>query len=117
MRTLALLLAGAFLVAAQESKPLPGSADCLNCHDTGKRVGRREAGVPPAFDAAALRASPHAELECRNCHADLEKVTDFPHPEKLKPVDCGSCHTDEKAQYAASLHGQAAAKGDSLAPG
>jgi cytochrome b subunit of formate dehydrogenase/uncharacterized protein with PIN domain len=118
VRVLALAGAGllAATLAAQESKPLPGSADCLNCHETGRRVGRREAGVPPAFDAAALRASPHAELECRNCHADLEKVVEFPHPEKLKPVDCGSCHPDEQTQYASSLHGQAAAKGDSLAP-
>ena len=85
----ALLLAGAGLLAAtlaaQESKPMPGSKDCLDCHDAGRRTGRREAGVPPAFDAAALRASPHAELECRNCHADLEKAA-FPHPEKLKQI-------------------------------
>ena len=116
----ALLCAGAALAAAtlagQESQPLPGSKDCLDCHDTGRRTGRREAGVPPAFDAAALRASPHAELECRTCHADLANVKEFPHPEKLKPVDCGACHTDEQAQYAASLHGRAAARGDKLAP-
>ena len=116
-----LLLAGTGLLAtrlaAQEPKPLPGSEDCLGCHETGKRVGKREPGMPPPFDAAALRASPHAELDCRNCHADLEKVTDFPHPEKLKPVDCGGCHTDEQAQYAASHHGKLAAKGDALAPG
>jgi hypothetical protein len=115
----ALLLAGLSLlvatVAAQESKPLPGSKDCLDCHDTGRRTERREAGVPPAFDAAALRASPHADLECRSCHADLEKAA-FPHPEKLKPVDCGSCHSDEQTQYAASLHGRATARGDRLAP-
>jgi hypothetical protein len=48
--------------------------------------------MPPAFDAAALRASPHAELECRACHADLAAVKDFPRPDKLKPVECGSCH-------------------------
>jgi hypothetical protein len=58
-------------LAAQEPKPLPGSEDCLNCHDSGRSTGRREAGMPPAFDAAALRGSPHAELECKACHADL----------------------------------------------
>ncbi len=117
----ALLCAGAALAAAtlagQESQPLPGSKECLDCHDTGRRTGRREAGVPPAFDAASLRASPHAELECRSCHADLANVKEFPHPEKLAPVDCGGCHTEERAQYAASLHGRATARGDKLAPG
>jgi cytochrome b subunit of formate dehydrogenase/uncharacterized protein with PIN domain len=112
--TAAALLATA--LAAQEPKPLPGSEDCLNCHDPGRSTGRREAGMPPAFDAAALRASPHAGLECRACHADLAEVKEFPHPEKLKPVECGSCHTDEQAQFANSLHGRAVARGDNLAP-
>ena len=67
----ALLAAG---LAAQEPKPLPGSEECLNCHDSGRSTGKREAGMPPAFDAAALRASPHAEVECKACHADLAEV-------------------------------------------
>jgi len=104
-------------LGGQQSQPLPGSKECLDCHDTGKRTGRREAGVPPAFDAASLRASPHAEVECKSCHADLANVKEFPHPEKLAPVDCGGCHTEEQAQYAASLHGRAKARGDKLAPG
>ena len=119
----ALLCFGAALAVAvvaaqekQESKPLPGSKECLDCHDTGRRTGRREAGTPPPFDAAALRGSPHAELECKSCHADLAQLKEFPHPDKLKPVDCGSCHADEQTQYAASLHGKATARGDKLAP-
>jgi len=100
--------------AKQEAKPLPGSKACLDCHDTGKRTGKREAGVPPPFDAASLRASPHADQECSSCHADLGK--ELPHPEKMKPVDCGSCHPDEQEKYTASLHGQAVARGDKLAP-
>ncbi len=116
----ALICAAAVLLAAalsgQEPKPLPGSGECVNCHDTGRSSARRQAGVPPAFDAAALRGSPHAELECSACHADLAGVKEFPHSEKLKPVDCGSCHSDEQAKYASSLHGQATARGDKLAP-
>jgi len=96
----------------QQAKPHPGSEECLGCHDAGPRTGKREPGVPPGFNAAALRASPHASVECASCHADLAKK-EFPHPEKLAKVDCGGCHPDEQAQYAESLHG----KGDKLAPG
>ncbi len=105
------------LIAAQpqKPKPLPGSAPCADCHDSGRR-GKREAGVPPNFDAAALQASPHAALECTACHADLEKK-ELPHADKLKKVDCGSCHPDQQSQYEVSLHGKAAARGDRQAPG
>jgi cytochrome b subunit of formate dehydrogenase len=112
------LVAGGMLAAAalaQPPKPLPGSEECLACHDTGPRAGKREKGTPPPIDAAALRASPHAELECAACHSELAKK-EFPHPEKLARVDCGGCHSDEQTQYAASLHGRATARGDRLAP-
>jgi cytochrome b subunit of formate dehydrogenase len=114
-----LLVAAGLLAAAlpgQQSKPLPGSDDCLGCHETGPRVGKRQAGVPPPFNAAALRASPHADLECAACHTQLAKK-EFPHPEKLAKVECGACHPDEQTQYTASLHGKASARGDSTAPG
>jgi cytochrome b subunit of formate dehydrogenase len=100
---------------AQEQKALPGSEDCSGCHDAGRRTGRREAGVPPPFDAGALRVSPHAELECTSCHADLA-AKEFPHAEKLAKVDCGACHADQQSQYAESLHGRAARRGDTMAP-
>jgi cytochrome b subunit of formate dehydrogenase len=114
------ILACALLVAegaqAQHPAPLPGSEDCAACHDSGRRTSKREAGVPPPFDATALRASPHASLECRSCHSDLQGK-EFPHSEKLTSVDCGSCHPDQQSQYSESLHGRAAKHGDRLAPG
>jgi cytochrome b subunit of formate dehydrogenase len=111
------ILFGAICVRPQQKQtPPPGSAECVACHDAGRRTGKREAGVPPAFDAAALRASPHAGLECANCHADLADKKDFPHAEKLALVDCASCHSDEQKQYDQSLHGTAAKRGDRSAP-
>jgi cytochrome b subunit of formate dehydrogenase len=113
-----LALAGGMLaiaVLAQQPKALPGADECGACHDSGRRTGKREKGTPPPFDAAALRASPHAALECTSCHTELAKK-EFPHAEKVAPVDCGACHADEQKQYAASLHGRAAARGDRLAP-
>ena len=111
------ILFGAICVRPQQQQtPLPGSTECVACHDAGRPTGKREAGVPPAFNAAALRASPHAGLECTNCHADLAAKKDFPHAEKLARVDCGSCHSDEQKQYDQSLHGTAAKRGDRTAP-
>jgi len=72
--------------------------------------------MPPNFDAAALRASPHAGLECTTCHADLAAKKEFPHAEKLARVDCGGCHSDEQSQYDQSLHGISLKRGDRAAP-
>ena len=85
------------------------------CHSSGRPSGPRGPEHPPGFDAAALRASPHAQLECIACHADLEGK-EFPHAASLKPVDCSSCHAAEAKQYSESLHGQARARGERLAP-
>ncbi|HEV2352198.1 MAG TPA: cytochrome c3 family protein [Terriglobia bacterium] len=101
-------------LGVEKPKPLPGSEPCLGCHPTGRRTGARQPGVPPPFNEAVLRASPHADLECTNCHAGVGR--DFPHAEKQPPVDCGTCHADEQKQYAESLHGRAARRGDALAP-
>src|ERR1035441_3186288 len=89
------------------------SEDCAGCHDAGPRLGKRQAGVPPGFNAAALKASPHATLDCVACHSDIKEV---PHPEKLARVDCALCHSDEGSQYAGSTHGKKAAQNDPYAP-
>src|ERR1017187_2780755 len=90
------------------------SDDCAGCHDVGPRTGKRQAGVPPGFHAAALKASPHAALECVACHSDIKEV---PPADKMARVDGGACHTEEQSQYAASVHGKKAAQNDALAPG
>jgi len=100
---------------AQKTKTLPGGEECAVCHEAGRRTGKRQPGVPPPFDAAGLTSSPHAALECKSCHAAL-KGQELPHPEKLAPVDCGTCHGAEQAQYADSVHGKAAKTADPLAP-
>ena len=91
----------------------PRAEDCAGCHDSGPRIGKRQPGVPPGFHAAALKASPHAALECVACHSAIKEV---PHPEKVAPVDCGPCHSDEQSQYTGSVHGKKAAQNDPYAP-
>jgi cytochrome b subunit of formate dehydrogenase len=104
----------AWAAPAREQAPLPGSDACTACHAAGRPV-KRVPGEPPNLDVAALRASPHGGLECVACHKDVNPE-DLPHPEKLKRVDCGACHASEKKQHDESLHGQAAARGEKLAP-
>jgi predicted CXXCH cytochrome family protein len=99
--------------AAPQAAQAPSNDDCAACHEPGARVGKRKAGEAPPFHAAALKASPHAALGCVSCHSDIK---DVPHPEKLASVQCGSCHTEEQSQFAASVHGRKAAAGDASAP-
>ncbi|HEX9186344.1 MAG TPA: hypothetical protein VGB87_04685, partial [Vicinamibacteria bacterium] len=115
----AALLAGAAL-AALGLAPGPArgqaSADCQACHGekdfTTERRGRT---VSLHVPDKAFAASVHGGLECVGCHADLAGK-DLPHEAPLQKVDCGACHEEETRQHAASLHGKAMKRGDSLAP-
>lgn len=92
------------------------NGDCIDCHGDRRLTGRKGGREVLMFvDATRFSASMHGKLECVNCHADLEGK-ELPHDEDLKQVDCGSCHDAEQQQHAESLHGQALAKGDPLAP-
>ena len=91
--------------------------DCLACHDdeelTKERDGRE---VSLYIDLDKYQKSIHRDLECIDCHNDLDGFEDFPHEETLKPVDCGFCHDEIAEIYSASLHGQAVQKGEKFAP-
>jgi len=105
------LLAGSGGLSAQTAD------DCLACHGEAGFTAEREGRTVALFvDSAAFKASIHAGVECTGCHADLAGVEEFPHQEKPAPVACGSCHDDVAQIYAESLHGQAVARGEKLAP-
>ena len=86
----ALLLASP--AGASAPKKAPTDADCLGCH--GDPSARRDKGGSVAVNARLLAGSVHGQagVGCVDCHADLAKTTDFPHKERLKPVDCAACH-------------------------
>jgi hypothetical protein len=88
----------------------PTNDDCLACHDDDSL--KRSDGRPIALGRERLAASVHGQagLACTDCHAALAKTTDFPHAEKLAPVDCASCHEEPGRQYASSIHAQARRK-------
>ncbi len=105
--TTAWLLAGGATRAADEAKP-PANEDCLACH--GDAGVTRSNGTSVAVKKAAFDSSVHGPMACVDCHADLAKTTEFPHPEKLAPVKCASCHDDVNAQYHDSIHARAREK-------
>jgi len=82
----------------------PSDDDCLICHgDPDLKNGQ---GRPVFVDGAKSAASIHgsAGIACVDCHADLAAVSEFPHAEKLRPVDCAACHQGEAAAVGMSAH-------------
>ena len=85
----------------QSDKP-PANEDCLACH--GDATAKREDGRSMGVDPALFEASAHGPMACVDCHADLSKLKEFPHADKLAKVECGSCHDDVRSQYRDSIH-------------
>jgi hypothetical protein len=75
---------------------------CLACH------GDKDAGKH------AKSVHGQAGLECTACHADVS-AKKLPHAEKLKPVDCATCHEKPVADYRATVHGMARKGGSTAA--
>jgi hypothetical protein len=88
------------------------NAACLMCHENAEFWQTREDGGRFVVTQKLLDGSAHARLRCADCHEGLT----FPHPEDRAPVNCGRCHSTQGRQHRASLHGQAAARGDPDAP-
>ncbi len=90
--------------------------DCAMCHDDPDlttTVNGRE--VSRYIPANILEHSVHSYLECVSCHTDAA-VEDFPHPEKLQPVNCGECHDDAMSNFLGGIHGTAFQANDKNAP-
>jgi cytochrome b subunit of formate dehydrogenase len=95
-------------VAAQDAPA------CLMCHSNPSLFQGAPNPSRLVVTQEMLEGSVHgaAGMECTTCHQGLE----FPHPEDRVEVECSWCHPVQGRQHAASLHGQAAARGDPLAP-
>lgn len=90
--------------------------DCLMCHDDpGLTAERNGKTVSMYIPKNAMSKSVHANVDCAKCHTDAA-VQDFPHPENLKPVDCGICHKEPMDQFNRGLHGMAFLANDINAP-
>jgi hypothetical protein len=94
-------LATATASAGQSSPAPPANDDCVTCHGD-----------------ISLESSTHAPMACVDCHADLATLKEFPHADRLKKVECGSCHDDIRSKYRDSIHAYGKEKaGLSVAPG
>ena len=106
LTTTGLLLVGATVAGAGQSSPKPpANDDCLACH--GDPDAKRANGTLVAVDAPAFAASKHGPMACVDCHTDVATLTEFPHPDTLKKVNCASCHDAVGATYHDSIHARA----------
>ena len=96
------LLACALLVGTAPALAQTNS-DCLTCHaDAGMQ---NASGHSISVDEHKFGSSIHGVLQCGNCHADIKG---YPHPDKIAPVKCATCHTEEAQGLAGSVHSNAA---------
>lgn len=88
---------------ASAPKP-PANDDCLSCHEDPS--AKRANGSSIFVDKKVFGDSVHgaAGASCVDCHQDLARATDFPHSEKLAPVDCATCHASQVEDYRKSVH-------------
>ena len=81
--------------------------DCLTCHEDQSLTKIKQGKTISLYvKSKILSKSVHKNIKCADCHKDAA-VSDFPHPENLKPVNCGSCHNAAMKQFDAGIHGQA----------
>ena len=115
------------LFGPQTASP-PATVDdetCLACHrEEGLSLQTADgATVSLRVDAASTSTSVHAKLACADCHTAMSEV---PHPERtfgsardLKlalDAQCRRCHFENYTKTLDSVHQQAVARGDRMAP-
>ncbi len=85
-------------------------SDCFICHNEPGATGTDANGktIPLYIDEEVYNFSVHGPIGCVACHED---IVELPHPDDLKPVNCGNCH-EEQEIYDQSLHGLELSKGD-----
>ena len=111
-------LAAALLGLAAGSAQAADNQKCFDCHSDADLTGTHAGEEMSVFvDEAVFGASVHRNLVCEDCHQDIDpKRRRHSRRADLGPVDCGGCHKSEARAHARSLHGQAAARGDPMAP-
>jgi predicted CXXCH cytochrome family protein len=110
----AIVLAGVLSWAPARSAPAQEGDACLICHGDREVFREVPGGARLVVDSARFARSVHgaAGLPCTVCHQGVEA----PHADSLPRVDCAACHGEVAEQQGRSVHGQALARGDRLAP-
>jgi len=81
-------LSSPFLIQSDE--------DCMVCHEDPELK----------TDDENSQSSIHGEagFSCVDCHSDLRETEEFPHPDKLKAVNCSECHDEAAREYQTGIH-------------
>ena len=98
-----LMVIACALLAAQSPLRAQKASECLACHSTADM--QDASGHSISVDEHKFGSSVHGVLECVNCHADIKG---YPHPDKIAPVKCETCHADEAQGLKGSVHSDAA---------
>jgi len=76
----------------------------MECHsDESLTASRGGKEIPMFVDLKKHQKSVHREQDCVNCHEEAD-VEEFPHEERLAPVNCGNCHDQPQAEFEAGIH-------------
>ena len=92
------LVAGLLLIGSLP-RTAQAETDCLSCH--GDASLQDASGKSVGVDAHTFGASLHGSLKCGDCHITIKE---YPHPDQITVVKCESCHTDQAAGLAGSVH-------------
>ncbi len=94
--------------------PPAGLVNCAGCH------AQQSLTYNASVHAAALRDGKSGAATCKDCHGhhDVTHVLapDSPLEHTKLAATCGQCHTEQAAELAESVHGQAALRGHREAP-
>ena len=86
-------------IHAQANAPPASDKDCLVCH--GQKDLKSASGRSVFVDAARHAGGVHSILNCTDCHVTIK---DFPHPARVAMPKCATCHAEEAADMANSVH-------------
>jgi len=82
------------------------NSDCMDCHEDETLIATVNGHKVSAYvDLDTFDNSIHGDLQCVECHSDLED-TDFPHEEDVSTVECMDCHGDVDDELTAGPHGK-----------
>jgi len=90
--------------------------DCMMCHEDHDLTMEKGGKTISLFvNESVVKKSVHQDVDCAFCHEDAD-VEEFPHPENLKPVNCGNCHDAAQMQFDRGIHGKVLKQNGKYAP-
>ncbi len=93
-----------FIISLSKTSFSRENSDCLSCHgDENIKTPQRPLLFVKEPDYS-ISVHGKAGITCIDCHSDLKGFQDFPHPEKLKKVNCSECHSDPFENIKISIH-------------